>query len=262
MCAPDKQREPDRVGVFLERRFGDLTRRLEQAGVDDLEAGVAQRPGDHLGATIVSVQPGLGNDDAVASQHSLSCRGRRERHVSQGLAARPEGSAPRQRTRRAARPQAQGRHQGARRRDVAVLLVGFFIAGAMIVTTRGGSGIAVRAAQHRPRDRRAQQPRERSVLPDRRRRAAASGSRSTTTTSSRTRSMQPSGCTAEAGSSTTGSAAAATVPAQRPRAVPREHPDACTASTSRDREPRHAGDRPTTSRPTQPTVVARVSDSA
>jgi len=65
-----EQRQADRVGVFLQRRFRDLAGRLEQAGVDDLEAGVAQGPSDHLGAPIVSVQAGLGDHDAVASQHS------------------------------------------------------------------------------------------------------------------------------------------------------------------------------------------------
>ena len=64
-----EQRQTDRVGVLLERRFGDLLRRLEQAGVDHLEPGVPQRPGDDLGAAIMAVQAGLGDDDAVASLH-------------------------------------------------------------------------------------------------------------------------------------------------------------------------------------------------
>ena len=57
----------------------DLLRRLVQPGVDDLHAGVAQRAGDDLGAAVVTVQTGLGDDDAdaagaghVASQRASS----------------------------------------------------------------------------------------------------------------------------------------------------------------------------------------------
>ena len=91
-----EQREPHGVGVLLERRFRDLAGSLEQTCVDDLEAGVAQRPGDHLRAAIVTVQPGLGNDDAVASQHSPppvagAVSTRRGDHVSHGLGAPAKG---------------------------------------------------------------------------------------------------------------------------------------------------------------------------
>ena len=64
-----QQAQAHRVRILLERGFGDLARGLEQPGVDDLEARVAQRPGDHLGAAIVPVQAGLGDHDAVASKH-------------------------------------------------------------------------------------------------------------------------------------------------------------------------------------------------
>jgi hypothetical protein len=40
-----------------------------QAGVHDLEAGVAQRSRDHLGATIVTIQAGLGDYDAIRTFH-------------------------------------------------------------------------------------------------------------------------------------------------------------------------------------------------
>ncbi len=40
------------IDVFLQRRFGDHLRRLADAGVDHLEAGVAQRTGHHLGAAV------------------------------------------------------------------------------------------------------------------------------------------------------------------------------------------------------------------
>ena len=75
MCAPDSTDRPDRVGVLLQCGLRHQLGRLEQAGVHDLEARVAQGPCDHLGAAIVSVQPGLGDDDAVASQHRLRIAG-------------------------------------------------------------------------------------------------------------------------------------------------------------------------------------------
>ena len=56
--------EADRVGVLLDGRLDDLLGRLVQPGVDDLHACVPQGPGHDLGATVVSVEPGLGHDDA------------------------------------------------------------------------------------------------------------------------------------------------------------------------------------------------------
>ena len=41
-----------------------------EAGVDDLEAGVAKRAGDDLGTSVVAVEAGFGDDDAVATIHS------------------------------------------------------------------------------------------------------------------------------------------------------------------------------------------------
>ena len=59
-----EHREADGVGVLLDGRLDDLLRRLVQAGVDDLHAGVAQRPRDDLGAAVVAVEARLGHDDA------------------------------------------------------------------------------------------------------------------------------------------------------------------------------------------------------
>ena len=59
-----EDREADRVGVLLDHRLGDLLGRLVQAGVDDLHAGVAEGAGDDLGAAVVAVEAGLGDDDA------------------------------------------------------------------------------------------------------------------------------------------------------------------------------------------------------
>src|SRR5829696_5287306 len=60
-------READGVGVLLDHRGHDLLGGLVQAGVDDLHAGVAQRPGHDLGPPVVPVQPRLGDHDPDAS---------------------------------------------------------------------------------------------------------------------------------------------------------------------------------------------------
>src|SRR6476659_301356 len=65
-----EQRQADRVGVLLEDGLGDLLRRLVQAGVDDLEPAVAQRPGDDLRAPIVTVEAGFRDDDSVPALHA------------------------------------------------------------------------------------------------------------------------------------------------------------------------------------------------
>src|SRR5262249_7801249 len=67
-----ENRQADRVGVLLQSRLRHELGRLEEPGVDDLEPGVAQGPCDHFGPPIMSVQPGLGDDDALASQHRLT----------------------------------------------------------------------------------------------------------------------------------------------------------------------------------------------
>jgi hypothetical protein len=56
--------QADRVHVLLDRGGDDLLRGLVQAGVDDLDSGVAQRAGYHLRPPVVPVQAGLGDDDA------------------------------------------------------------------------------------------------------------------------------------------------------------------------------------------------------
>src|SRR4051794_31629223 len=59
-----EDREADGVGVLLEDGLDDLLRRLVQARVDDLHAGVAQRAGDDLRAAVMAVEARLGHDDA------------------------------------------------------------------------------------------------------------------------------------------------------------------------------------------------------
>ena len=57
------ERQPDDLGVLLQRGVDHHLRRLAQPGVDDLVAGVAQRPRDDLDAAVVAVQADLGHHD-------------------------------------------------------------------------------------------------------------------------------------------------------------------------------------------------------
>ena len=67
-----ENRDPDRVRVLLDRGLDDLLRRLVEARVDDLHAGVAQRPRDDLRSPIVPVQPGLRDHDPNRPLHAVS----------------------------------------------------------------------------------------------------------------------------------------------------------------------------------------------
>ena len=58
-----EDRDPDGVGVLLDRRLDDLLRKLVEARVDHLHPGVAQRPGDDLRAPVVAVEPDLRDHD-------------------------------------------------------------------------------------------------------------------------------------------------------------------------------------------------------
>src|SRR2546425_667115 len=65
--------EPYDVGVLLKRGLGDHFGGLADACVDDLEAGVAEGPGDYFGAAVVSVEAGLGDDDLDFAFLGHSC---------------------------------------------------------------------------------------------------------------------------------------------------------------------------------------------
>src|SRR5579875_631508 len=70
-----QHRKADRVHVLLDGGRHDLLRCLVQAGVDDLDAGVAQRARHYLRAPVVAVQSCLGHDDADPARcicHSAS----------------------------------------------------------------------------------------------------------------------------------------------------------------------------------------------
>ena len=59
-----KDRQADRVGILLEGRSDDLLRRLAEAHVDDLHAGIAQRARDHFRTPIVPVEAWFRDDDS------------------------------------------------------------------------------------------------------------------------------------------------------------------------------------------------------
>src|SRR5690348_6974220 len=56
--------EADDVHVFLHGGGGDHLRRLAEAGVDDFHASVAESAGDDFRAAVVTVEAGLGDEDA------------------------------------------------------------------------------------------------------------------------------------------------------------------------------------------------------
>ena len=72
MCAPDRIDRPMTSASSCSAARDDLLRRLAQARVDHLHAGVAQRPGDDLGAAVVAVEARLGDDDADFLIHGCS----------------------------------------------------------------------------------------------------------------------------------------------------------------------------------------------
>lgn len=66
-----ENRESNDVDVLLDGGFRDLLRRLAQAGVDDLHPMVAQRAGDDLDASVMTIEAGLGHEDPDLSRLRL-----------------------------------------------------------------------------------------------------------------------------------------------------------------------------------------------
>ena len=71
---PRQQGQADGVGVLLDDRLDHLVGRLVEAGVDDLEPGVPQGPGDDLGTSVVAVEPGLGHHHSIGALHGADTR--------------------------------------------------------------------------------------------------------------------------------------------------------------------------------------------
>src|SRR5215470_18244588 len=67
-----EHRQPDGVGVLLQRGLHDLLRGLVQARVDDLHAGIPQCPGHDLGSAVVAVKSRLCDDHADSTAHGSS----------------------------------------------------------------------------------------------------------------------------------------------------------------------------------------------
>ena len=61
--------QADGVHILLDGGLHDLGRGLVEARIDDLVPRVPERPGHHLGAPVVAVQAGLGNQDT--SGHAM-----------------------------------------------------------------------------------------------------------------------------------------------------------------------------------------------
>ena len=81
--------QADDVDVLLQRGLGDHLRRLADAGVDDLHAGVAQGARDDLRAAVVAVEPGLGDEDAdLVVSHSVGIIGEGSRLWKRGACQR------------------------------------------------------------------------------------------------------------------------------------------------------------------------------
>ena len=66
--AAGEHAQAHRVDVFLGRDTRDVLGALAQSRVNHLGAGVAQRQRDHLGADIMAIEAGLGDQDALAAQ--------------------------------------------------------------------------------------------------------------------------------------------------------------------------------------------------
>jgi hypothetical protein len=70
-----EHREAHGIGVLLANGLGHLLGCLEQAGVDHLEARIAQGPSDDLDPAVVAVEAWLRHDDSVSALHGRDTTG-------------------------------------------------------------------------------------------------------------------------------------------------------------------------------------------
>lgn len=57
-------READGIDIFLERGVNNFFSRIVNAKIDDLDAGISERPGNYFHAPVMAVQSGLGDENA------------------------------------------------------------------------------------------------------------------------------------------------------------------------------------------------------
>lgn len=65
-----KNRKADDINVLLDCGLHHHLRRLMKPRVDDFEARITQRPRHNFGATIVTIQTRLSNENAIRTLHS------------------------------------------------------------------------------------------------------------------------------------------------------------------------------------------------
>ena len=65
VVGPGQDGQADGPDILLHGRRNDLLGCLAQTGVDDLETGIPQRPRHDLGAPVVAIKPGLGDENPV-----------------------------------------------------------------------------------------------------------------------------------------------------------------------------------------------------
>ena len=82
-CAPERMDRPI-TPVFLERGVDDHFWRLAESGIDHLHASIAQRPGDYLGAAIMSVEAGFCHQHPDSRIHTLRELTGTRRNATQG----------------------------------------------------------------------------------------------------------------------------------------------------------------------------------
>jgi hypothetical protein len=64
-----QERQANTISVFLQHSLCDLFRGLMQAGVDDFETVIPEGSGNGLGTAVVTIESGLGDDDAIGAFH-------------------------------------------------------------------------------------------------------------------------------------------------------------------------------------------------
>ena len=90
VCAR-QHRQADGIDVFIDRCSRNGGRSLEQTGVDDLVPRVAQDPGDHLDAAIVTIEADLGDENALPGH-----RGDQNSHQMVGTSTWRPNTVPRE----------------------------------------------------------------------------------------------------------------------------------------------------------------------